>query len=317
MKGKCWAIILAGGEGTRIKALIERCFGTHCPKQYVTFCGNRSMIEHTFDRAAELAGEERTVTVIGSGHREYLEDQRIGGRIIEQPESRGTGAGVYIAISYILSQDPDATVLIFPSDHFICPRSTFLAQVKYAHRLVETLPDRLVLMGARPDIPETDYGWIEPGPKLVGQPHIKGVAREVLSFHEKPSQENAAKWLSRGYYWNTMIVAARIRLFWTKGQHLLPGYFDSFESFLFRLQSNLRKGMSKSSIQRLFQRIPPFDFSNSILTRTARESVVLPLEDIIWNDWGRPERVFSTLREISREPRFLPPQDFLPLGAEI
>jgi hypothetical protein len=113
-----------------------------------------------------------------------------------------------------------------------------------------------------------------------------------------------------------MIVAATVRLFWVKGKHFLPSYFDSFESFLLRLQNNLKKGMSKSSIQRLFQSIPPFDFSNSILTRAARESVVLPLEDIIWNDWGRPERVFSTLREISREPRFLPPQDFLPLGAE-
>jgi mannose-1-phosphate guanylyltransferase len=274
------------------------------------------MIEHTFDRAVELAGEEHTVTVIGSGHLEYLEDQQIGGTIIEQPTSRGTGAGVYIAISYILAQDPDATVLIFPSDHFICPRSTFLEQVNSAHRLAETLPDRLVLLGAQPDLPETDYGWIEPGPRLEAKPPNNGAFREVLSFHEKPSHEDAAKWLSRGYFWNTMIVAATVRLFWAKGKHFLPNYFDSFESFLLRLQHNLKKGMSKSSIQRLFQNIPAFDFSNSILTRAARESVVLPLEDIIWNDWGRPERVFSTLREISREPRFLPPQDFLPLGAE-
>jgi len=273
------------------------------------------MIEHTFDRAAELVGEERTVTVIGAGHREYLEDQDIRGPIIEQPVSRGTGAGVYIAISYILAQDPDATVLIFPSDHFICPRPAFLEQVRSAHQFVEDYPDKLVLLGAQPDMAETDYGWIEPGPSLAGRSPLNGTVHGVLSFHEKPSRADAAKWFSRGYFWNTMITAATIRLFWMKGRRLLPSYFDHFESFLLRLQRNLKTGMSKTSIQKLFQSIPTFDFSNTILTHVTRESVVLPLEEVLWSDWGRPERVFSTLREISREPRFLPPERDL-LGAE-
>ena len=101
-----------------------------------------------------------------------------------------------------------------------------------------------------------------------------------------------------------MIIAATGKLFWTKGKRLLPGYFDYFDSFLLGLQRNLKTGMSKTSIQKLFQSVPPFDFSNTILTRATRESVVLPLEEVVWSDWGRPERVFSTLREISREPRF-------------
>jgi mannose-1-phosphate guanylyltransferase len=264
------------------------------------------MIEHTVERALKFGGENRTITVVGTGHRQYLKNLNIKGRIIEQPVSRGTGAGVYLAITYILAQDPEARILIFPSDHFICPRSVFLEQVESALQLVEEWPDKMVLLGAHPEIPETDYGWIEPGPQLTQQQIPNSTAREVASFHEKPSKKDAAKWLSLGYLWNTMIVAATVNFFWTKGSQNLPGNFIHFESFLLRLRSNLRAGISKHSVLTLFRNIPNFDFSKTLLTRVSGESIVLPLEKILWSDWGRPERVFSTLRKIGREPRFLP-----------
>ena len=227
---------------------------------------------------------------------------------------RGTGGGIYLALSKILAHDPEATVSIFPSDHFICPRSSFISQVECAQNLVEDLRDKMVLMGVRPDVPETDYGWIEPGARLlIGYP-LTRIAHQVLSFHEKPSKQNAERWYSRGYLWNTMIVSAKARTLWEKGKQILPFTFESFEAFLVHLRNNPSEKLTAASIPSLFQEIPVFDFSKMILSKTARESIVLPLEKILWSDWGRPERVFSTLKDISRQPRIFPPKIYQGAG---
>lgn len=308
MRGNCWVVVLAGGEGTRIQPLIKRCLGTNCPKQYVAFCGDRSMIEHTQERAVDLAGEDRTLTVIGHGHRSYLKDLSIRGEIIEQPVSRGTGAGIFFAASIIRARDPNATVIIFPSDHFICPRSEFLEQAEKAKCLAQLNPQKMVLLGIEPDIPETDYGWIQPGHLVKGRFAKAGGFREILNFNEKPSLENATRWVSQGYLWNTMIVAASVKLLWKQGIQLLPDSFDYFIQFSSRLKTELRSGLRNTAVQKLFRNIPAFDFSREILKKSVRRSVVLPLENLLWSDWGRPERVFHTLQEIRREPRLFSPE---------
>ena len=101
-------------------------FGFACPKQYFRFCGNRSMLEHTVSRAARLVGPERIVTVIGKGHRRWFGKETLPGLVIEQPVSRGTGAGIFLPASYIYARDPEAVLLIFPSDHFVFPKAKFL-----------------------------------------------------------------------------------------------------------------------------------------------------------------------------------------------
>lgn len=308
MSDQTWAIVLAGGEGTRIQPLIERCLGFACPKQYFTFCGTRSMLEHTIDRAVELVGPDRVLTVIGSGHRRFLETQRIQGEVIEQPLPRGTGAGVFLPAAHILAQNPDATVLIFPSDHFVCPKAHFLKQVDQVRASMDRLPDRLLLMGAVPDLPEADYGWVEPGRRLglLDGSASSGI-HEVASFREKPSPEEASKYFERGHLWNTMIVATKIRTLWSLGRRLIPQATAKFEWFLRKLGPGREKMKREadSSVVTLYNSIPTFDFSSSILTRGTSQLAVVPLEGIMWSDWGRPERVFESLRKIGRRPSLL------------
>ncbi len=308
MAGHCWAIVLAGGEGTRIQSLIKRCLGFACPKQYFTFCGRRSMLEHTNDRAVELAGPDRVVTVIGSGHRRYLETQRIQGHVIEQPISRGTGAGVLLPAAHILAQDPDATVLIFPSDHFVCPSTEFLGQVDRARLCASRLSDRMILMGAVPDLPETDYGWVEPGRRVSGfiggdQPLI----REVTGFREKPCAEEARKCFERGHLWNTMIIVTKLKALWRLGRRILPEVVERFESFqrILRGSGTRRQLDEQNGLVRLYDSIPSFDFSATFLTQASGQLAVMPLQGVMWSDWGRPERVFDSLRRIGRKPRLL------------
>ncbi len=308
MSSHAWAIVLAGGEGTRIQSLIRRCLGFSCPKQYFTFCGKRSMLEHTIERAVRLVGNERVVTIIGRDHQRHLKHMKIPGLIIEQPVSRGTGAGVFLPATYILSQDPEATVLIFPSDHFIFPRADFLKQVEAARHWTDRLAHRIILMAAVPDLPETDYGWVEPGDPLseadaAGHPLV----REVRAFREKPGAEEARKCFDRGHLWNTMIIAAKLRALWSVAARLIPEMVEQFDALHRLLLSEGAAGTleAQGALSRLYDLIPTFDFSSALLSRAAGDMAVMPLQGVLWSDWGRPERVFSSLRKIGRKPSFL------------
>ena len=308
MSSQSWAIVLAGGEGTRIQPLIERCLGFACPKQYFTFCGERSMLEHTVERAVQLVGAERVITVIGNGHRRYLENQRIHGLVMEQPVSRGTGAGVFLPAAHILARDPDATVLIFPSDHFICPRMEFLEQVDRARHFAERFDEKIILMGAVPDLPETDYGWVQLGRRLpLAQEHDRFRIHEVAGFREKPGPEEAKSCFEQGHLWNTMIIVTRIKALWRLGKRLLPevaGKFESFQRMLLGSRAR-RKREEETGLVKLYRSIPSFDFSGNFLAQGAGQLAVMPLQDVLWSDWGRPERVFDSLRRIGRKPSFL------------
>src|SRR5687768_4764508 len=110
--GERWAIILAGGEGTRLSRLTVRRFGEHRPKQYCAFLGQRTMFEHTLDRAVGMVGPERVVTVIGRGHWRYLQGRPgLVGYMVEQPRACDTAPGVFLPLAYVLAFDPEATVV--------------------------------------------------------------------------------------------------------------------------------------------------------------------------------------------------------------
>ena len=164
---RLWSIILPGGEGTRVSSLIHRWLGRPTPKQYCAFVGTRSMFQHTLDRAAKLTPPDRIVTVAAYRHcRKALAqlDGRGNSTILFQPANRDTAAGVFLPLTYIRARSPKATVVLYPSDHFVYPEARLLDAVRHAVRIAESQPDRLVMLGVAPDRLELDYGWIFPGP---------------------------------------------------------------------------------------------------------------------------------------------------------
>jgi mannose-1-phosphate guanylyltransferase len=84
------------------------------------------------------------------------------GRVVWQPENRGTGPGVFLPLSYIRSHDPHATVVLWPSDHFIFPVEPMLQVIRDAAALVQEQPQRMVLLTVPPQSREQDYGWVIP-----------------------------------------------------------------------------------------------------------------------------------------------------------
>lgn len=93
---RTWVVVLAGGDGERLRFFTERWLGRHVPKQYCTFVGTRSMLEHTLDRALQVSAPECIVTVMGRSHVGLPIPQHPAlskGRVVLQPANRDTAPG--------------------------------------------------------------------------------------------------------------------------------------------------------------------------------------------------------------------------------
>jgi mannose-1-phosphate guanylyltransferase len=298
--GQTWTIVLAGGEGARMRPAIREWFGWEAPKQYCTFVGSQSMIQRTLDRASCISGAERVVTVIARGHRRFLATAApagVPGVIVEQPLDRGTAAGVYLALAHVLERDPRATVLLLPSDHFVHPEDRFQERLLQACALAEEREGRLVLVGARPEGGDSDYGWILPEAGEGGR------VRPVAQFVEKPPREVAVRLLRQGALWSTMIVASRGATLWDLGARCIPSVLERFETLRTVLRAvrhaRVPAAHAELTLHHVYGAMEPADFSRDVLgAAPPRMAHVLVAQDVEWSDWGRPERILESLARI-------------------
>ena len=296
-----WSIVLAGGEGERVKPLVQRWLGRPRPKQYCTFVGTRSMFQHTVDRATQLSSADRAVVVAARHHRPDVESQLRGrsiGKLLLQPANRDTAAGVFLPLSYVWGRNPQATVVVHPSDHFIFPEHRFLDTVRHAIASVDAIPDRILLLGVQPDRLETEYGWIERGPALTGSPGYP--VRAVSSFLEKPTAELADAALRGGALWNTLVLAAKVEALWQAGYACFPDMMPLFE----RLASAWDRPDERAALEAVYQEMPAYNFSSHLLQRLPNRVAVMELTGVLWSDWGKPERIAETIRRIGKTPAF-------------
>src|SRR4030095_13258020 len=102
---------------------------------------------------------------------------------------------------------PDATVVVYPSDHFVLEEAAFVAHVAEVVTFVDRQRDGIVLLGPAPTEPDTEYGWMEPG-DAVGATASGSISR-VARFREKPTPQAAAMCLAREWLWNTFVRGAQ------------------------------------------------------------------------------------------------------------
>lgn len=192
--------MLAGGVGSRFWPLST----AQRPKQLLPLAGPRPLVVDALERAAGLAPPERVRVLTG---REMVEPlQEVTGLPREafwvEPQSKGTGPALAWAARRIAHADPDAVQVSLHADAAIEPADSFCDAIRAGVRLAYR--DRLlVVVAAAPDRPETGFGYVRPGGPLdAPAPHR---AWKVRSFVEKPDPATAARYLAKGYRWNTGI----------------------------------------------------------------------------------------------------------------
>lgn len=292
-------IVLAAGEGMRLRPFIHRLRGDALPKQYVNFIGTRSMLEHTLHRAEKIIPPERLFTVVSESHLGYPEVRKqLLGRpretVILQPENRETGPGLFLPLIHLLKRYPDSTIAVFPSDHFILEEDLFIAHVGLAFRVVDRYPDRIILLGVEPDRPEPQYGYVLPDAE-AGDLASLGI-RKVSRFIEKPDSATAGELALRGGLWNTLVMVFHAKTLLDIANRLAPRLYDSFR----RIWEAIGSQGEKKVVNKAYRSMGSLNFSTGLLeglplTYPGHLSV-LPLRGVLWSDWGSEGGVLDVLR---------------------
>jgi mannose-1-phosphate guanylyltransferase len=290
-----WAIVLAAGDGTRLRPITRMLYGHDLPKQFAALNSDRTLLQQTMDRLRPLARAEHTLVVVAEDRESLAKAQLAefaGVQVVSQPRNLGTGPGVLLPLSVIKAHSPHAMVIVTPSDHVIPSTSSFLFAARRALSAARHAPSGLAVVGAEADRPAPDLGWVVPrGPGNGGAPDVDWV--EV--FVEKPSIGIAKDLLGRGGLWNTLIVAGSVESFWRQAQRHMPHQTMLFTSYAEVLaQVDLTAEQDRTLLDQIYQSIPAADFSRAVLQK-ARGMAVVKMKGSGWSDCGTPERLLTSL----------------------
>lgn len=286
-----WALVLAAGEGIRLRTLTTTPSGAAIPKQYCSLRSGPSLLEEALDRARAVASNQHTCVVVARQHRRWWEPQLQSLPIenrIEQPENRGTANGILLPLLHILERDPGAQVILFPSDQHVREEAILARALREAVAQLPLRSDEIVLLGLTPEDADPELGYIVPG-----RADDRG-AWEVLQFVEKPTVSRARELIARGGLLNSFIMAS-------SGQTLLALFRRRIPDIVTAMRSAVRRDLASRSNPRatadLYARLPTIDFSNDILPGHEAYLRVLPVPKCGWTDLGTPQRVACALRD--------------------
>jgi len=291
-----WGIILAAGDGRRLKQYIRSRFNSDCPKQFCAFTGTRSMLAHTIARAQLWIPPERIMVTLNSKQTPFagndvagLEEQNI----ILQPSNKETTASILLPLLHVLRRDPDARVVIFPSDHFIIEEERFMDNVAAAAEFVENHSKYLLLLGVELREHLTDYGWIESSMKISD---IDGYeVFRVKRFLEKPNSEKLSSVQLEHCLLNTMVFVGAGATMMRKFRLLTPAVFQAFK----KIDADLLSPHEAATVSKVYADLPSVDFSGTILEHDAHGLAVLRVNNVYWSDWGNAERIRADLAHLS------------------
>lgn len=239
-------VILCGGSGTRLWPLSRRSY----PKQFARMLGATSPFQETVQRLA-ASHFAPPVVVTGTDFRFIVAEQlgalgRAAGRILIEPAARNTGPATLAAALLLAREDPEALMLVCPSDHAIADGEAFHAAVRAG--IAAARDGRLVTFGIVPTRPETGYGYLELAEPVPGGPEPAWVrAMPLQGFVEKPDAARAAAMVADGrHLWNGGIFL------FTAGAIVAV-----FEAHQPALVGHLRRALARAETDLAFCRLDP------------------------------------------------------------
>lgn len=286
-------IVLAGGDGQRLRAVAKDGNGRPAPKQFCRLLGGSTLLEETLARTQGIAPVARRYVCVVEPHRPYWEpllSALPSQNIIAQPANRGTGLGVLCSVLRVFAHNADAPMVLLPSDHHFREESVFQHAVENMCRAACDPSSPIVLLGVGAEAANTDYGWIVPGaPTGIG-------TRTITAFLEKPPLERAAQLLIEGALWSTFVLVAR-------AHSLLRLFLGCSDGVVRSVAAAALRGSGVPAVGEWFYEAAPIDFSRDALGSSPGALQVFAVPACGWTDLGTPERI----REVQERRRRLTP----------
>ncbi|MFN7970935.1 MAG: sugar phosphate nucleotidyltransferase [Acidobacteriota bacterium] len=279
-----WAVVLAGGDGTRVATLTQGPSGEAVPKQYCAFGAGDSLLRQAVNRAASCVPLSRILVVVAAHHERFwrvaLADLPRE-NVIVQPRNRGTAPGLLLPVlDVVLHRDGDARVIILPADHQVGSEAVVARALLDAASAVRRKNAPVVLLGMlMQDDDHGDYGWI--------LPHARpkpGRLMGVRAFVEKPGPEASRALAAAGALVNSFILASPAR-------RLLRLYEDALPELLLAFVPVVAARRPVGKLGELYETIPSSDFSRDILEACPGSLATLAVPPCGWSDLGTPTRL--------------------------
>lgn len=270
-----FAVIMAGGVGSRFWPVSTASF----PKQFHDMLGTgETLLQKTFQRLCLLIPEKQILILTHASYLEIVKEQLPGiseNQILLEPVMRNTAPCILYAAMKIHQWNPDAKILVAPSDHWIEDEGAFVQDVKTAFDYLDHKKEVLMTLGIKPSFANTGFGYIEYD--MESQELIK----PVLQFREKPNYETAKSFLNSGnFLWNAGIFIWRAQTILTAFETFQPALFSLFSMG----QDCYNTEKERFFIEENYGKSNNISIDYAILEK-SNEVCVLPV-NFDWNDLG-------------------------------
>lgn len=275
MNGNHYAVIMAGGVGSRFWPISRRKF----PKQFLDFLENgKSLFQATYERFTRICPKENIYVVANQDYEEIIKKQVPGindDQLLLEPLAKNTAPCIAYSVFKIMAKNQEATIVVAPSDHLIFNENSFRDCVLKTMHFASS-KDALVTLGIKPSRPDTGYGYIRMTDRITEDGFIK-----VRKFHEKPLLYMALRFFKSGnYLWNAGIFIASGSTFKKAFSQYLPEMSDCFNS----TEEIYYTPKEKDFILKAFNNCDKIPFDRGIMEK-ADNTYVLPA-NFGWSDIG-------------------------------
>jgi len=278
-----YCVIMSGGVGSRFWPFSKE----DKPKQFLDFFGTgRSLLQSTFDRFKKIVPVENIYIVTNDAYAEMTKEQLPelqDHQLLLEPMRRNTAPAIAYASFRIRAVNPEANIIVAPSDHLIVREEQFTEDMRNGLAFVANNPVLLTL-GIKPGRPETGYGYIQ-----VEEKNIDGI-HKVKAFTEKPNLELARKFVESGeFMWNSGIFLWNVESIIEAFRKYLPDIIQKFNEG----KDLFNTPAEKQFIDISFPFCPNISIDYGILEKA--DNVYVNITDFGWSDLG----TWGALHEVS------------------